>query len=86
VDISEPPARCSAHLTSERPPACGLCKDARVAHEKWERDQAVTAPQRPSAWRPGLCRDHLALEATCEMCARENAHAAEVIQGRFGAA
>jgi hypothetical protein len=81
---AEPPLRCSAHSNSTRPPACGLCKDARVAHEAWEKAQTSTAPQKSSAWRPGLCRDHLQAEDSCEMCVYENAHAAKVLYGQFG--
>lgn len=87
VDNSEPALRCPAHAGTPVPPKCGQCKDARVAHETWATAQAAAARAvKPSAWRPGLCRDHLQNADTCEMCAYENAHAAEIITGRFGAA
>lgn len=92
VDNSEPPTRCPAHLTTATPPKCGQCKDARVAHQRWEQQQTATAPPRPSARRPGLCR-HLQKEGECDMCDYEATHddeddsyEAEVIRGRFGAA
>lgn len=36
----EPPTRCPRHLEDPDPPPCGGCKDARQAHERWERDHA----------------------------------------------
>lgn len=36
----EPPLRCPRHLDDPDPPACGGCKEARQARERWERDRA----------------------------------------------
>jgi hypothetical protein len=85
VDNSEPPLRCEAHTSTARPPACGLCKDARKAHEAWEQRQGATVhqlpPRKPIRHIPGLCDAHRQPEATCEMCERE---ARETIQAQFG--
>lgn len=91
----EPPLFCSQHPqgTDEK---CRLCGDARRAHDKWIRDLAKPAdtPAAPPRVKhiPGLCDAHRQREGECDMCAREakeraeEEHAAEVIQGRFGAA
>jgi hypothetical protein len=83
---AEPPTRCSIHLNSTNPPACGHCKDARVAHEAWQKAHTPPVPEKTGAWRPGLCREHLQVAETCEMCAREAREHGEVIHGRFGGA
>jgi hypothetical protein len=37
---AEPPRQCREHEDDPDPPACGRCKTARQAHERWARDQA----------------------------------------------
>lgn len=87
LDLSEPLTRCPEHLATAVPPKCGRCKDARLAHEQWALVQAARqAPARAVKHIPGLCDDHRQKEGECEMCARENAHAAEIIHGVFGGA
>lgn len=41
-----PPRQCQRHINDTDPPQCGPCRDARLAHEAWQRDQAATAAQR----------------------------------------
>lgn len=80
-DTTPPSPFCPAHPGgTDRP--CRPCGDARRAHDTWQ------PPAQPRQVRhiPGLCDDHRQPEATCEMCAYENAHAANVLLGRFGAA
>lgn len=33
-----PPPRCPQHVDNPNPPACGRCKEARLAREQWDRD------------------------------------------------
>lgn len=37
-ESNPPPPRCPQHVDNPNPPACGRCKDARVARERWDRD------------------------------------------------
>ncbi len=78
---SAPSPFCPIHPTGSIGP-CRPCGDARRAHDAWSPPAVV----KPSAWRPGLCRDHLQAEGDCEMCEYENAQAHRVLVGVFGGA
>lgn len=84
-DLPEPPTRCQQHLNSASPPKCGLCKEARLTHEAWEKSRLAARPPRQVKHIPGLCDAHRQREGECEMCERESREVAEVIYGQFGA-
>lgn len=82
ADATAPSPFCPKHPTgSDRP--CRPCGDARRARDTWT---PPATPVRSVRHIPGLCDDHRQPEGTCEICEYENRRAAEVIQGRFGAA
>ena len=48
------PGRCTTHRYDPEPPACGRCRDARLAHERTAQ-RAATIPdtgRMPAAYRP----------------------------------
>lgn len=51
-----PSPRCQQHVDNPAPPPCGRCKDARVARERWDTDEAKRAKETMlTARRCGLC-------------------------------
>lgn len=73
---------CPIHPNGSGGAPCGPCGDARRTFDAW----TPPAVERQSAWRPGLCRDHLQREDDCEICEYENSHAHQVLVGIFGGA
>lgn len=63
-DFPALPNRCTAHAHDENPPACGACRDARLAAERAAEDHAARAAQRR--------RDELAEHKTQTMAAIED--------------
>jgi hypothetical protein len=53
----EPPSpRCPQHVDNPSPPPCGRCKEARIARERWDTDEAQRAKEAMLATRKcGLC-------------------------------
>lgn len=70
-----PPRRCPRHLNTPDPPRCGPCKDARLAAEAWDRDQATAAAAR--ARDSPQCPHHPGeLAHNCRPCRAERIAAA----------
>lgn len=75
-----PPRRCPAHLNSTTSPACGACRDARLAREDWDKAQKLTpTPIAPRVDLTTYCTLHPEYPNTttspCARCAREAAEA-----------
>jgi hypothetical protein len=71
---AEPPRQCREHEDDPDPPACGRCKSARQAHERWARDHASHLAGLAAGPR---CESHQGQPAhNCSLCRAERLGAA----------
>lgn len=47
ADDKPPPRQCPQHTNDPDPPPCFACKQARLAYEQWQREQAQPPPRPP---------------------------------------
>jgi hypothetical protein len=91
-DGAEPPIRCPRHLDVAIPPACGSCKDARLAHDAWAllhrgADRALASALgsgRKPAWDPATHCEHGQILGRCEICQYEASRAGVLTVGPWG--
>lgn len=66
----EPPSRCPKHLDDPDPPSCIPCKNVRLTHERWQRDQQQHLAGLAAGPR---CPKHRGQPAhNCALCRAEN--------------